>query len=128
MSACVRSDEESKAKVAASAGRPSATIFDKIISKEILVKLLYEDNKCLAFDDISPQAPVHFLVIPKERIDMIENTTEKQHQVGFSQFHFARDRCHEILNFFDSVRFWVTYCKWLVNWVKKTHQTDFDWW
>lgn len=81
LSAVRRSDEESKAKAAASAGRPSTTIFDKIINKEIPVKFLYEDSNCLAFDDISPQAPVHFLVVPKERIDMIENATEKHHQV-----------------------------------------------
>lgn len=86
---CLHSDEESKAKAAASTGRPSGTIFDKIISKEIPVKLLYEDNKCLAFDDISPQAPVHFLVIPKERIDMIENATENHHGVRLELDFFA---------------------------------------
>lgn len=81
LNARLRSDEETKAKATAASGRSNATIFDKIINKEIPVKLLYEDNECLAFDDISPQAPVHFLVIPKERIDMIENVTEKHHQV-----------------------------------------------
>lgn len=41
------------------------TIFDKIISKEIPANIIYEDDQCLAFRDISPQAPTHFLVIPK---------------------------------------------------------------
>lgn len=73
-SVLLRSDEVENAKKAAgSRGKP--TIFDKIISKEIPVELLYEDEKCLAFNDIAPQAPVHFLVIPKRRIDMIENAT-----------------------------------------------------
>jgi histidine triad (HIT) family protein len=42
-----------------------ATIFDKIIAKEIPSDIIYEDNLCLAFRDIAPQAKTHFLVIPK---------------------------------------------------------------
>lgn len=38
------------------------TIFDKIVKKEIPAKVIYEDDTCLAFRDVSPQAPVHFLV------------------------------------------------------------------
>jgi len=41
------------------------TIFDKIIKKEIPASIIYEDDSCLAFRDINPQGPVHFLVIPK---------------------------------------------------------------
>jgi len=43
------------------------TIFDKIISREIPATIIHEDEDCLAFEDINPQAPVHFLVIPKKR-------------------------------------------------------------
>ena len=43
------------------------TIFDKIISKEIPAYVIYEDDLCLAFRDIAPVAPTHFLVIPKNR-------------------------------------------------------------
>ncbi|MEG2073221.1 MAG: histidine triad nucleotide-binding protein [Angelakisella sp.] len=43
-------------------------VFCKIAKGEIPSKKLYEDDKCLAFYDLSPQAPVHFLVIPKEHI------------------------------------------------------------
>ncbi|KAL8241510.1 hypothetical protein R6Q59_014864 [Mikania micrantha] len=43
----------------------SPTIFDKIINKEIPVNVVYEDDKVLAFRDISPQAPTHILLIPK---------------------------------------------------------------
>ncbi|MFT4995245.1 MAG: histidine triad (HIT) family protein [Paraglaciecola sp.] len=46
----------------------SATIFDKIISKAIPAEILYEDELALAFSDINPQAPIHFLVIPKKPI------------------------------------------------------------
>lgn len=41
--------------------------FDKIIAKEIPSSIVYEDEKVLAFRDINPQAPVHVLVIPKQR-------------------------------------------------------------
>jgi histidine triad (HIT) family protein len=43
------------------------TFFDKIVSKEIPANVIYEDDKCMAFRDISPQGPVHFLVIPKNK-------------------------------------------------------------
>ena len=44
------------------------TIFQKIINKEIPCDKLYEDDFCIAFNDIQAQAPVHFLVIPKKPI------------------------------------------------------------
>lgn len=44
------------------------TIFDKIIAKEIPAEIVYEDDSVLAFKDINPQAPVHVLVIPKNKI------------------------------------------------------------
>ncbi|KAK2967461.1 hypothetical protein RJ640_024000 [Escallonia rubra] len=43
----------------------SPTIFDKIINKEIPAKVVYEDEKVLAFRDIAPQAPTHIVIIPK---------------------------------------------------------------
>ena len=44
------------------------TIFSKIIRKEIPADIVYEDDLCLAFRDITPQAPTHILVIPKKPI------------------------------------------------------------
>ena len=44
------------------------TIFSKIINGEIPCEKLYEDELCIAFNDISAQAPIHFLVIPKKPI------------------------------------------------------------
>lgn len=41
------------------------TIFTKIINREIPAKIAYEDDRCLAFHDVNPQAPVHVLLIPK---------------------------------------------------------------
>lgn len=46
----------------------SDCIFCKIVSKEIPAKIIYEDQDCLAFHDINPAAPVHFLIIPKAHI------------------------------------------------------------
>ena len=46
----------------------SETIFAKIIRREIPADIVYEDDRCLAFRDVNPQAPVHILVIPKQPI------------------------------------------------------------
>eukprot|EP00239_Pterosperma_sp_CCMP1384_P005635 CAMPEP_0197851328 /NCGR_PEP_ID=MMETSP1438-20131217/17835_1 /TAXON_ID=1461541 /ORGANISM="Pterosperma sp., Strain CCMP1384" /LENGTH=135 /DNA_ID=CAMNT_0043464899 /DNA_START=211 /DNA_END=618 /DNA_ORIENTATION=+ len=69
------SGEEAAAKAAAASGiadTGAPTIFDKIISKEIPAEVLFEDDKCLAFRDISPQAPTHFLVVPKVRAGLTQ--------------------------------------------------------
>ena len=43
-----------------------ATIFQRIIRKEIPAQIVFEDDLCLAFHDVAPQAPTHVLVIPKK--------------------------------------------------------------
>ncbi|HAN43863.1 MAG TPA: histidine triad nucleotide-binding protein [Ruminococcaceae bacterium] len=53
-------------------------IFCKIVAGEIPSKKLYEDDKVIAFYDIEPQAPVHFLVIPKEHILTCANDVNEQ--------------------------------------------------
>ncbi|MBL4631050.1 MAG: HIT domain-containing protein, partial [Paraglaciecola sp.] len=55
----------------------SDTIFTKIINKEIPADILYEDELALAFSDINPQAPIHFLVIPKKPISTINDIKEQ---------------------------------------------------
>lgn len=45
-----------------------STIFSKIIKREIPADIVYEDEHCLAFRDINPQAPTHVLLIPKKAI------------------------------------------------------------
>lgn len=44
------------------------TIFKRIIDGEIPAKIVYQDDRCLAFHDIAPQAPTHIVVIPKKEI------------------------------------------------------------
>ena len=56
-------------------------LFCKIIAGEIPCKKLYEDDKCLAFYDIAPQAPVHFLVIPKEHLASVSSVNAKNEAV-----------------------------------------------
>jgi histidine triad (HIT) family protein len=51
-----------------------STIFSKIIAREIPARIAYEDDFCLAFHDITPQAPVHVLVIPKREIPRVALT------------------------------------------------------
>ncbi|XP_032477386.1 histidine triad nucleotide-binding protein 1-like [Phocoena sinus] len=66
-------DEISKAQAARPGGN---TIFGKIIREEITTKIIYEGDQCLAFHDISPQAPTHFLVIPKKHTSPIPSAAD----------------------------------------------------
>ena len=60
------------------------TIFQKIINKEIPSNIIYEDELCIIIEDISPQAPVHYLAIPKKLIKGISdlNDTEDKEILG----------------------------------------------
>ena len=53
------------------------SIFTKIINKEIPAEILYEDDLCIAINDINPKSEVHILVIPKKPIKNI-NVVEKE--------------------------------------------------
>jgi len=52
------------------------TLFSKIINREIPADIVYEDDLCLAFRDIDPQAPVHILLIPKQEIVKVSDAEE----------------------------------------------------
>lgn len=52
------------------------TIFKRIIDKEIPAQVVYEDDKCLAFRDVNPQAPVHVLVIPRQEIPSLAQAAD----------------------------------------------------
>lgn len=47
------------------------TLFEKICAREIPAAILHEDELCVAFRDISPQAPVHILVIPRRPVPRV---------------------------------------------------------
>lgn len=52
------------------------TLFTRIVNREIPAKIVYEDDECLAFEDISPKAPTHVLVIPKREIASLDALTD----------------------------------------------------
>ena len=53
-----------------------ATLFSKIITREIPADIVYEDTHCLAFRDINPQAPTHVLLIPKQEIPRLADAQD----------------------------------------------------
>ena len=53
------------------------TIFKRIIDKEIPANIVYEDDQCRAFHDVSPQAPTHVLVIPKKEIASVASIADE---------------------------------------------------
>lgn len=57
------------------------TIFSKIIRREIPAEIVYEDDLALAFKDITPQAPVHILVIPKKPIPKLSDAQPEDHKI-----------------------------------------------
>ena len=54
-----------------------STLFSKIIAREIPADIVYEDELCLAFRDVNPQAPTHVLIIPKKVIRTHDDITEE---------------------------------------------------
>ena len=57
------------------------TLFEKIIAREIPAEILYEDDLCLCFRDIAPQAPVHLLVVPKKPIVRVAEAAAEDKEV-----------------------------------------------
>jgi histidine triad (HIT) family protein len=59
----------------------SETLFQKIINREIPADIVYEDELCLAFRDINPQAPVHILVIPKKPVPKLADASDSDSEL-----------------------------------------------
>lgn len=96
------SSEVDAAAIAASSDpaiNPSApTFFDKLVSKEIPAKTIYEDDLCMAFHDINPQGPVHFLVIPKQKdgLNRLSNMREDQKMIMGHLMFVAQKCAHDL--------------------------------
>lgn len=59
------------------------TLFERIIDREIPAKIEHEDDHCIVIHDVDPQAPTHFLVIPKQLIPRVaEATVDDQSLLG----------------------------------------------
>ena len=59
----------------------SDDLFLKIINREIPADIVYEDDHCLAFKDVNPQAPMHILIIPKTRIPKLVDASDSDQQL-----------------------------------------------
>ncbi len=58
-------------------------LFCKIISGEIDSKIIYEDEQVVAFKDIEPQAPIHYLIVPKKHIStLLDISNEDKELIG----------------------------------------------
>ncbi len=74
----------------------SKTIFKKIIDKEIPAQIVYEDDRCLAFCDVAPQAPVHVLVIPKKEIASLNDLEDGDADLIAHIYLVIRDLAREL--------------------------------
>ncbi|XP_064388039.1 adenosine 5'-monophosphoramidase HINT1-like [Halichondria panicea] len=57
------------------------TVFAKILRKAIPCDFIYEDDKCVAFKDMNPQAPSHFLVIPRKPIPQLSKAEDSDAEI-----------------------------------------------
>ena len=81
----------------------SDTIFGKIISGEIPSEFIYEDEHCVAINDINPQAPVHVLVIPRRGIPRLVDA-EADDQALLGHLMLAAGKVAEQLGVDDAFR------------------------
>ena len=79
------------------------TIFSKIIEREIPADIVYEDELCLAFRDVNPQAPLHVLVIPKQPIEMLSKANESD-QALLGHLMFAATKVAAAEGYADAFR------------------------
>lgn len=72
------------------------SIFTRIINREIPAKIVYEDDLCLAFEDISPQAPTHVLLIPKREVSSLDALEEQDAALAGHLMLVARRLAREL--------------------------------
>lgn len=72
------------------------TVFEKIRDREIPAKFLYEDDEIMAFDDITPLAPVHVLIVPKKVIPSIALMEDGDERIVGNMFRVARDVARDL--------------------------------
>ena len=66
------------------------TIFEKIILREIPANIHYEDDDIIIIDDINPVAPVHLLIIPKKKIETLNDLNDVDAELISNMFHAAK--------------------------------------
>jgi histidine triad (HIT) family protein len=72
------------------------TIFQRIIDREIKADILFEDDRCLAFRDVAPQAPVHVLIIPKTPLRSLNEVTDEHEALAGHLLCVARKLAGEL--------------------------------
>jgi histidine triad (HIT) family protein len=68
-----------------------STIFQKIIDRQIPAKIVYEDDRALAFRDVNPQAPTHILVVPKQPIARLADMAQDDEAIVGHVLWVARE-------------------------------------
>lgn len=76
--------------------RMADTVFAKIIKREIPADIVYENDRCLAFRDVSPKAPTHILVIPKKPLVNISDCTIQDTELLGSLLLAVKDIAKEL--------------------------------
>ena len=72
------------------------TIFQKIADREIPAEIVYEDSQCVAFRDVSPQAPAHVLVIPRKPIPSLDQLSDDDAQLMAHLWQVIRDVARQL--------------------------------
>jgi len=72
------------------------TIFKKIIDREIPADIVYEDDRCLAFRDVAPQAPTHVLLIPKKEIPSVDQLDQEDAELLGHMWVVIKKMCQEL--------------------------------
>ncbi len=78
-------------------------LFQKIIDRQIKADIIYEDDRCLAFSDINPQAPTHVLIIPLKVIPTHDAVTEEDREL-LGHLHLVAARLAQRLGLHEGYR------------------------
>ena len=84
-------------------------IFCKIINGQLPSRVVYEDDKVFAFNDINPMAPVHVLVVPKMHVESVKDITDENVNI-LGDIHLAANKIAQKLGIYDKGYRLVTNC------------------
>ena len=73
-----------------------ATIFTKIINREIPASIVFENDKVIAFKDINPQAPIHILVVPKKEIPTLNDIDVQDSEYILAMYLAIKDLARDL--------------------------------
>jgi len=71
-------------------------IFCKIINGEIPAKIIHQDEKVIAFDDLNPQAPIHKLIVPRQHIATLNDVNPKDKEIMGHMLYIAKQLADEL--------------------------------